>query len=187
MTLKEKHAELIQLIGEDEAKRLLNNWYSRTIKRISKRKAGSEPENFDEQCRRILKHLTGCTGISYRLGCVTRALIKARMNDGFTEEDFKHVHLVKTKEWLDDDKMRMYLIPETLYRPTKFPRYINQWQMMQKAEADKERKQEQIRRRQLAPEPPEKEETKMTGVDAEEARKIVQASLARITGKRGLQ
>ncbi|MFU1715652.1 phage replisome organizer N-terminal domain-containing protein [Bacillus amyloliquefaciens] len=55
----------------------------------------------------------------------TKKDIKARWNEGFRFEDFKHVILVKTEEWLNDPAMNRYLRPETLFG-TKFESYLNQ-------------------------------------------------------------
>ncbi|CUB41961.1 MULTISPECIES: phage replisome organizer N-terminal domain-containing protein [Bacillus] len=55
----------------------------------------------------------------------TKKEIKARWNEGFRFEDFKHVILVKTEEWLNDPAMNRYLRPETLFG-TKFESYLNQ-------------------------------------------------------------
>ena len=52
-------------------------------------------------------------------------LIKARLNEGFTEDDFKYVIKVKSEEWKQDEKMCKYLRPETLFG-TKFEGYLNQ-------------------------------------------------------------
>lgn len=54
----------------------------------------------------------------------TKTLIKARLNEGFTEDDFKKVIDNKTAEWLNTD-MEKYLRPETLFG-TKFESYLNQ-------------------------------------------------------------
>lgn len=54
----------------------------------------------------------------------TKTLIKARLNEGFTEDDFKKVIDNKTDEWLNSD-MEKYLRPETLFG-TKFESYLNQ-------------------------------------------------------------
>ena len=54
----------------------------------------------------------------------TRNLINARVNEGFTLEDFKEVIKKKTIEW-KNTKMEMYLRPETLFG-TKFESYLNQ-------------------------------------------------------------
>ena len=55
----------------------------------------------------------------------TRKLIKARINENFTVEDFKTVIDNKCDEWLNDDKMKIYLRPETLFG-SKFESYLNQ-------------------------------------------------------------
>lgn len=54
----------------------------------------------------------------------TRSLINARVNEGFTLEDFKEVIRKKSNEWLNT-KMEIYLRPETLFG-TKFESYLNQ-------------------------------------------------------------
>ena len=54
----------------------------------------------------------------------TKSLIKARINEGYSEEDFKKVIDNKTDEWLNTD-MEKYLRPETLFGP-KFESYLNQ-------------------------------------------------------------
>lgn len=51
-------------------------------------------------------------------------LIKARINEGFTEDDFIKVIDNKVKEWANTD-MQKYLRPETLFG-TKFEGYLNQ-------------------------------------------------------------
>lgn len=54
----------------------------------------------------------------------TKDLIKARINEGFTLEDFKKVIDNKTSDWLNTD-MEKYLRPETLFG-TKFESYLQQ-------------------------------------------------------------
>ena len=50
--------------------------------------------------------------------------IKARLNDGYTLEDFKSVIDKKCSEWLNTD-MEKYLCPDTLFG-SKFEKYLNQ-------------------------------------------------------------
>ena len=54
----------------------------------------------------------------------TKDSIKARFNEGFTLEDFKKVIDKMTMEWKDNNKMKVYLRPETLFG-TKFESYLN--------------------------------------------------------------
>ena len=54
----------------------------------------------------------------------TQSLISARMNSGFTVDDFKKVIDIKYAEWKDTEYAK-YLRPETLFG-TKFESYLNQ-------------------------------------------------------------
>lgn len=54
----------------------------------------------------------------------TQDCIKARLNEGFTVDDFKTVIDKKSKEWMGTD-MEKYLRPETLFG-NKFEGYLNQ-------------------------------------------------------------
>lgn len=54
----------------------------------------------------------------------TQRFIKARLNEGFSVDDFKKVIDNKVSEWGNDDKMCKYLRPETLFG-TKFESYLN--------------------------------------------------------------
>ena len=74
----------------------------------------------------IIKFLNTLAGTNYRASSrKTRDLIKARFNEGYTLEDFKVVIEKKTREWLNDNKMKVYLRPETLFS-NKFESYLNQ-------------------------------------------------------------
>lgn len=53
----------------------------------------------------------------------TISLINARLEEGFTREDFKTVVEFKFKQWGQDLKMKEYLRPETLFG-TKFESYL---------------------------------------------------------------
>lgn len=71
----------------------------------------------------IVGHLNDRTGSAFRVGSMkTRQLIRARMAEGFTAEDFRAVVDCMADEWGDDPKMVRYLRPETLFG-TKFEGY----------------------------------------------------------------
>lgn len=55
----------------------------------------------------------------------TRTLIKARIKEGFTLNDFYTVIDKKVSQWKNDPKMSTYLRPETLFG-TKFEGYLNE-------------------------------------------------------------
>jgi uncharacterized phage protein (TIGR02220 family) len=74
----------------------------------------------------IVDYLNEKAGTSYRHTTKkTQRLIRARLKEGFTVEDFKTVIDKKVAEWLHDPKMSQYLRPETLFG-TKFESYLNQ-------------------------------------------------------------
>lgn len=55
----------------------------------------------------------------------TVQLISARLNEGFSVDDFKKVIDIKSSQWIKDKDMCMYLRPETLFG-TKFESYLNE-------------------------------------------------------------
>ncbi|UTT55181.1 phage replisome organizer N-terminal domain-containing protein [Staphylococcus equorum] len=72
-------------------------------------------EHLNNEADKKYKHTTG----------KTQTLIKARFNEGFSEDDFINVIDNMVKEWKGDNKMDRYLRPETLFG-TKFESYLNQ-------------------------------------------------------------
>lgn len=76
--------------------------------------------------KEIIDYLNEKTGKNYKHKAkINQRVIKARMNEGYTLEDFKTVIDKKTAKWNDDVKMKEYLRPETLFS-TKFDRYLNE-------------------------------------------------------------
>ena len=76
--------------------------------------------------KEIVDYLNKSAGTNYRASSKkTQQLIRARINEGFTLEDFRVVIEKKTREWINDNKMKAYLRPETLFG-TKFEGYLNQ-------------------------------------------------------------
>lgn len=55
----------------------------------------------------------------------TASVINARLNEGFTVDDFKRVIIAKVNQWKDDESMSKYIRPETLFG-TKFEGYLNE-------------------------------------------------------------
>ena len=83
-------------------------------------------DSIDKDSIDIVEYLNQKTGKNFKATSrKTRDLIRARLNDGFTVDDFKTVIDKKTAEWTDDEKMNQYLRPETLFG-TKFESYLNQ-------------------------------------------------------------
>ncbi|MDK6296534.1 conserved phage C-terminal domain-containing protein [Staphylococcus caprae] len=76
--------------------------------------------------KEVINYLNQQTGKQFRSTTKkNQSLIKARVNEGFTLDDFKKVINNMTSQWLNDNKMSKYLRPETLFG-TKFEGYLNQ-------------------------------------------------------------
>ena len=75
--------------------------------------------------KEIVDYFNNITGKKYKYTSKsTQSHINARLEEGFTVEDFKRVVDVKNAAWKDDPKMSEYLRPETLFG-TKFEGYLN--------------------------------------------------------------
>lgn len=74
----------------------------------------------------IIDYLNNILGTKYKYNTrKTKDCIIARLNEGFTVDDFKCVIDKKSKQWMDDKKMSAYLRPETLFG-NKFEGYLNE-------------------------------------------------------------
>lgn len=74
----------------------------------------------------ILKYLNEKTGSHFGETKNNVQLITARLNDGYTVEDFKKVIDKKVKAWKSDSKMCKFLKPSTLFAPSHFDDYLNE-------------------------------------------------------------
>lgn len=73
----------------------------------------------------IVNYLNSTCKKSYRTSTKkTQTLIKARLAEGYTVEQFKKVIDIKKSHWFKDPNMDEYLRPETLFG-TKFESYLN--------------------------------------------------------------
>jgi uncharacterized phage protein (TIGR02220 family) len=78
------------------------------------------------QYAEVVEYLNQKAGTSFKADSKeTQKHIRARMDEGFTLEDFKKVIDIKVKEWGKDSKMAAFLRPSTLFGP-KFESYLNQ-------------------------------------------------------------
>lgn len=74
----------------------------------------------------IISYLNEKTDKNFKSGVAkNRDLIKARLKEGYSVEDFKKVIDIKVAEWLNDENMSKFLRPETLFS-NKFEGYLNQ-------------------------------------------------------------
>jgi uncharacterized phage protein (TIGR02220 family)/predicted phage replisome organizer len=97
----------------------------------------------------IINYLNEKTGKKYRATSKeTQRHIKARINEGFTLDDFKRVIDIKCDKWKSDPKMQDYLRPETLFG-NKFEGYLNEtpkveeYKTPSRIEADEQTKQQE--------------------------------------------
>lgn len=75
----------------------------------------------------IINYLNERTGKNFQTKTkATQQHINARFREGYTLEEFKAVIDVKTKQWLNDEKMNSYLRPSTLFIPENFENYLNE-------------------------------------------------------------
>lgn len=79
-----------------------------------------------EIVKEIIDYLNLVTKSKYKYTTSsTKRLINARLNEGFSVDDFKRVIDIKNAQWSKDNKMKEYLRPETLFG-SKFESYLNQ-------------------------------------------------------------
>lgn len=82
-------------------------------------------EKYKEEIKEIIDYLNSSTNSSYRYNTEsTNKLIRGKLNNGFTVQDFKSVIHTKSMEWMNTD-FEKYLRPSTLFG-NKFEQYLNQ-------------------------------------------------------------
>lgn len=74
----------------------------------------------------IINFFNEVTGRNQRVIPSNIKPIKARLNDGYTMEQIKKVIITKTMDWKNNPDMAVHLCIETIFRPSKFEKYINQ-------------------------------------------------------------
>jgi len=81
---------------------------------------------FEESVKEIISYLNTKSGTNYKSSSTrTKKFIHARLEDGFIVDNFKKVIDIKCSQWLNDEKMSIYLRPETLFG-AKFESYLNE-------------------------------------------------------------
>lgn len=81
--------------------------------------------NLTAKTKEILDYLNNKLSANYKsTSKKTQSLVRARLNEGYTVDDFEKVIDVKCNEWLNTS-MSKYLRPETLFS-NKFESYLNQ-------------------------------------------------------------
>lgn len=137
---KERYGTLIsinawneyQLCDQQNDQQVTNEWPT-SDQRVTtiqedknKRTQEVKKDIYSQECSDIVSFLNEMCGTSYRASSKkTKDLIHARLNEGFTVEDFRTVIYRKGKQWMNDPKMCKFLRPETLFS-NKFEGYLNE-------------------------------------------------------------
>lgn len=94
---------------------------------VSKTTMSGKPDNARaEQVDEIVSYLNAKTGKGFKPSTrATASHINARLNEGYTVDDFKRVIDTKVSQWMRKPSMAQYLRPETLFG-SKFESYLNE-------------------------------------------------------------
>lgn len=112
------------LHGGSDADFTDNRTINRTSNRTEEDILSGKPDHAPYQ--EILDYLNQKAGTSYRASSkATQRLVRARMSEHYTVEDFKKVIDIKVAAWKNDPKMSQYLRPKTLFG-TNFESYLNE-------------------------------------------------------------
>lgn len=86
-----------------------------------------EPDAFETDIKAVIDHFNERCGTRYTYrNKAVNGMIRARLSEGFTVDDFKLVINTKASKWENDPKMRDYLRPKTLFSATNFESYLNE-------------------------------------------------------------
>lgn len=99
---------------------------NRSSKRTKNIYSQAEPDNRSQTRKNVIDYLNSKLGTSYKPNASkNKTVINARLNEGYTLDDFKKVIDNKYDDWANDSKMAKYLRPETLFG-SKFDGYLNE-------------------------------------------------------------
>lgn len=86
-----------------------------------------EADHISLEVVEVIDYLNQKAGTKYRATtAATKRLVGARLKEGFTVDDCKKVIDNKVADWLNDEKMKNYLRPNTLFQASKFESYLNE-------------------------------------------------------------
>lgn len=127
-------------------------------------KAKAEPSanvkdkyNFDYA--KFIDWFNEVTGKRFRDTEDKRKLIRARLSEGFSEDDFYLITRFKADEWKDNDKMKRYLKPDTLFIPKHFDNYLQDAKEWEEKQAKKQA------RKKVKPKPKKNDEPEISEDD----------------------
>lgn len=116
---KQENLSDIEVIFSKPPKKVVAEKIKKVVE--PKKEAKVQIEVYDE----IVNYLNQSTGSNYKSNSkVTRTYIDARLNEGYTVEDFVKVISIKSTKWLNT-KFAEFLRPQTLFS-NKFESYLNE-------------------------------------------------------------
>lgn len=89
------------------------------------KKVGPTTDDEAANVKEVLAYFNEKTGRNLRYVDGNIRVIRARLREGYTLDDFRRVIDVKYAQWNGDPKMKTYLRPQTLFS-TKFDSYLNE-------------------------------------------------------------
>ncbi len=125
---RELYVEALNLIGKEILEVKQREFLLRLIKKhksssITTQSSSTSTQNEIDE---IVNYLNQSTGKEFRANTPeTRALIRARLKEGFKVDEFKKVIDIKSGQWLKNDQFK-YLRPKTLFG-SKFEGYLQEW------------------------------------------------------------
>jgi uncharacterized phage protein (TIGR02220 family) len=148
MTNSELKQKAIELLGEQELARRFRSWITNLI-RVARLKQNNTDSGtlYEQDTLTILSDLNQRTGSRFGATDSAKALIRARLQQGYQVLDFTRVHEIKCAKWLGDEKMEHNLRPSTLYRPSHFDEYLGEWYAMDRARTELTAKRQQAQQR----------------------------------------
>ncbi|MGX6962381.1 conserved phage C-terminal domain-containing protein [Vagococcus xieshaowenii] len=88
----------------------------REVEQEERKQATSSPSSpHQSTINQVIDYLNEKTNGVYKASDDNVKLITSQIENGYTFDDFKQVIMIKTTEWLYDDKMNKYLRPSTLF------------------------------------------------------------------------
>lgn len=126
--IREQTRQRVQRHRERQKELLNGSVTSNVTEAVTVTLCNAIDKNREEENKTIIEivaHLNHVCGTHYKESTKkTQQLIRARLAEGFTPDDFKRVIDTKAAEWMASD-MKKYLRPQTLFG-TNFEAYLNQ-------------------------------------------------------------
>lgn len=127
-TTKDRYDVLVSVNGKLESKEgeIYDKHYEKYVRKyldkIKEEESLSSKKNYIG--REALRYLNGMIGTRFKFTADVARLTSARVEEGFTLDDFMRVINIKVKDWYSTE-YRKYLRPKTLFG-TNFQSYLNQ-------------------------------------------------------------